>query len=82
MAVLMSVASPGSLCCYHNKTKQIHSIRIVDGFKIQLERIVFPKQKFLFEAPMESDLEITTSKAGGLHVERVPCQKLQVLTSI
>ena len=82
MTVLMSVSSPGLLCCYQNVSEQVQSVRLVREFEVQQERIVFPKHKFLFEAPEETELEVTTSKAGTLLTERVSCRQLQVFTSI
>ena len=82
MTVLMSVASPGLLCCYKNASEQVQSVRLVREFEVQQERIVFPQHKFLFEASEETELEVTTSRAGVLLTERVPCKQLQVFTSI
>ncbi|MGK7907573.1 MAG: DUF1830 domain-containing protein [Synechococcus sp.] len=82
MAVLMSVAAPGTLCCYVNSSVHVQAIRLVHGLSNQFERIIFPHQQLMFEAPLDADLEVTVSKSGTLETQRISCEQLQVLTSI
>lgn len=46
------------LCCYTNSTQQMQMIRITNIPNWNFEMIVFPKQRLMFEACPEANLEI------------------------
>ncbi len=67
------------LCYYTNSTRKMQIIRVTNSGKSDLEKIVFPRQRILFEAIPEAQLEIYTSLAGEQKIAQIiPCQKLQV----
>ena len=74
----MAVAPPDSICCYVNTDEQIQAIRFEGNPERQLERIVFPRQQILFEAPPEARLEVSSLMAGAIQSESISCQQLQV----
>jgi hypothetical protein len=54
-------------------------IRVTDSRNLNLEKIVFPQQRILFETRYEGRLEIYTSQAGMARLAQIiPCQNLQV----
>lgn len=63
------------LCCYVNVTAQIQVIRIQNIPNLHLERVVFPRERLMFEAVPEAQLEIRNSQNITVIV---PCQNLQV----
>lgn len=66
------------LCGYVNATSQIQIIRIANIPSWYFERVVFPKQRLLFEALPEAQLEIYTSEfPGTLLAERIACNRLR-----
>jgi Domain of unknown function (DUF1830) len=70
------------LCCYVNSTSSIQIARISNIDNWYLERVVFPGQRLLFDAPVEAQLEIYSGAiANSILVERILCQNLQVETS-
>jgi hypothetical protein len=73
---------PLMLCCYQNHTPKIQVIRSVHQQQIphwHLERVVFPGQRLLFEAPVHSKLQVYTSQsAGTLLDDTVSCDHIQV----
>lgn len=72
-------ASRQSLCVYVNATNQIQIARIANIAEWYFERVVFPGQRLLFEAPPEAQLEIYTSKmATAILSEKIWCDRLQV----
>lgn len=71
--------STAILCCYVNSTSQIQVSRISNIEGWYFERIVFPGQRLLFEAPLEAQLEIYTGElASAILSERIACERLQV----
>ena len=69
----------GMLCYYANNTKRNQLIRVTSEGNITLEKIVFPRQRFLFEAMPESQLEIYYSQGENPKVAQIiPCQNLKV----
>ena len=66
------------LCCYVNATERVQVIRISEIPNWYFERVVFPGQKLLFEAPAEADLEIHTGMASAVLADRITCESLQV----
>lgn len=67
------------LCHYANNTSQIQIARIANIANWYFERVIFPKQRFLFEALPEAELEIYTySSPTTLLTARLQCESLEV----
>lgn len=67
-------------CCYVNTTSQIQIARITNIENWYFERVVFPGQRLIFEAPLEAYLEIHSGMmASAILSDRIPCQQLLVL---
>lgn len=67
------------LCWYTNNTQKIQLMRVTNNQNINLEKIVFPQERTLFEATTEGQLEIYTSQVEKRKsAQIIPCQKLQV----
>jgi hypothetical protein len=75
-----SVSTPQDdriLCCYTNITPQIQIIRITDIPGWYFERVVFPSQRLMFEAPGAAHLEIHTGMmASSILSDTIDCQDL------
>ncbi|BAU09646.1 hypothetical protein LEP3755_01170 [Leptolyngbya sp. NIES-3755] len=68
------------LCYYSNQSRLIQQIRLQTNPHSSLDRIVFPGEKFIFEALPEGLLEIYTYTATGLQLlQTIACEQLQVL---
>ena len=76
-------SSPKIVCCYVNSTNQIQIGRIANVSDWYFERVIFPGQRLIFEAPPKAELEIHTShmassilsdrlKCEGLHIKKTP----------
>ncbi|MBF2063372.1 MAG: DUF1830 domain-containing protein [Calothrix sp. C42_A2020_038] len=67
------------LCCYVNATSKIQVARISDIPNWYFERVVFPGQRLVFEAPREAHLEIHTGMmASAILSDNIPCNRLIV----
>jgi Domain of unknown function (DUF1830) len=67
-------------CCYVNSTSQIQVARITNIHNWYFERVVFPGQRLIFEAPSYGYLEIHTGMmASSILSDKIPCQQLVVL---
>ncbi len=67
------------LCCYVNATNKIQVARITNLPNWYFERVVFPGQRLLFEAPQEGQLEIHTGMmASSILSDTIPCERLAV----
>ena len=67
-------------CCYVNSTSQIQVARITNIHNWYFERVVFPGQRLLFEAPSYGYLEIHTGMmASSILSDKIPCQQLMVV---
>jgi hypothetical protein len=67
-------------CCYVNTSSQIQIARITNIENWYFERVVFPGQRLIFEAPLEANLEIHSGMmASAILSDRIPCQQLLVL---
>ena len=65
------------LCCYVNATSKIQIGRISNVANWYFERVVFPGQRLVFEAPAESVLEIHTgTMASAILSDNIPCERL------
>lgn len=68
-----------TLCCYVNATSTIQIARITNIPNWYFERVVFPSQRLLFEAPLEAQLEIHTSVTPSESLlEKILCKHLRV----
>lgn len=69
------------LCCYVNATAHIEVVRITNIPHWHFERVVFPGQRLIFEAPTSAKLEIHTGMSiSSIISETIDCQKLQLTT--
>lgn len=67
------------LCCYTNTTSKLQVIRIANLPNWHFEQVVFPKQRLLFEAPPNAEVEIQTSYLGeAVLVKKIPSASLEV----
>lgn len=77
-----ALSAPSSnklLCCYTNPTRHVQIIRISDIENWYFERVVFPAQRLMFEAPAEAHLEVHVgSMASAILADRISCKILQV----
>lgn len=65
------------LCCYVNATSKIQIARISDIPNWYFERVVFPGQRLVFEAPRVAHLEIHTGMmASAILSDTIPCDRL------
>lgn len=70
------------LCCYVNTTSRIEVVRITNIPHWYFERVVFPGQRLLFEAPVNSKLEIHTGMTiSSILSETIDCENLQLTSS-
>ncbi|EKQ70216.1 protein of unknown function DUF1830 [Leptolyngbyaceae cyanobacterium JSC-12] len=76
---LPSDLSDRILCYYINTTNQIQRARITNIPNWLFERIIFPKQRLLFEAIPDALLEIhACSTLGETLLNQIPCLRLRV----
>jgi Domain of unknown function (DUF1830) len=67
------------ICFYKNASDKIQAVRIPNIAGRSLEQVVFPGQRFMFEAIPEAELEITThNKIGSTVTEKIACSRIQV----
>lgn len=65
------------VCCYVNATSKIQIARISHIPNWYFERVVFPGQRLVFEAPPEAILEIHTGMmASAVLSDNIPCDRL------
>ncbi|MBD2593219.1 DUF1830 domain-containing protein [Nostoc spongiaeforme FACHB-130] len=65
------------LCCYVNVTSKIQVARISNVANWYFERVVFPGQRLVFEAPIEAHMEIHTGMmASAILSDTIPCDRL------
>lgn len=71
---------PGRILCHYiNTTSQIHITRITNIANWYFERVVFPGQRLLFEAPRLAKLEIHTGKLPtAILADKIPCSQLRI----
>lgn len=74
---LTSEQSEHMLCCYVNATSKIQIGRISNIPNWYFERVVFPGQRLVFEAPLQGQLEIHTGMmATAILSDKIPCDRL------
>jgi hypothetical protein len=62
---------------YLNATSSIQVARITNISNWYFERVVFPGQRLIFEAPLEASLEIHTGiMASSILSDTIPCDRL------
>jgi Domain of unknown function (DUF1830) len=67
-------------CCYVNSTSQMQIARITNIHNWYFERVVFPGQKLIFEAPSYGYLEIHTGMmASSILSDKIPCKQLTII---
>ncbi|MEB3289464.1 MAG: DUF1830 domain-containing protein [Leptolyngbya sp.] len=76
---LLSDNSQPVLCCYVNVTSKIQIARITNIPDWYFERVVFPGQRLMFEAPLKALLEIHTGMmASAILSDTIPCDRLAI----
>jgi hypothetical protein len=67
------------LCCYINATSKIQIARSSNVPNWYFERVVFPGQRLVFEAPLGAVLEIHTGMmATAILSDNIPCERLVI----
>jgi hypothetical protein len=70
------------LCCYVNDTNRVQIARIRNIPHWFFERVVFPGQRIIFEAPLEGKLEIHTNEiVGSILSETIHCRELNLTST-
>lgn len=70
------------LCYYVNVTDRLQVVKVTNSTDCCQERVVFPNQRFLFEAPPTAWLEIYRSTVTGASLcDRISCNYLRVKDS-
>jgi Domain of unknown function (DUF1830) len=66
-------------CCYINTSSKVQIARITNVDNWYFERVAFPGQHLVFEAPMNAYLEIHTGyMASAVMADRIPCIRLEI----
>ncbi len=72
-------ASTPALYSYANSTCNLQVIRIANVPNYYFERVIFPKQRLLFEAQSNAELEVYTSEQGqAILLKKIPVNCLKV----
>ncbi|WP_373528127.1 DUF1830 domain-containing protein [Nostoc sp.] len=67
------------LCCYINATSKIQIARICNIPNWYFERVVFPGQRLVFEAPRKGKMEIHTGMmASAILSDIISCDRLML----
>jgi hypothetical protein len=67
------------LCCYVNATSKIQIARICNISNWYFERVVFPGQRLVFEAPLQAQMEIHTGMmASAILSDTIACDRLVI----
>ncbi len=70
------------ICCYVNITSQVQILRISSSGYF-FERVLFPKERLLFEAKPEFQLEVHTGTIiNSILSDEIPCVRLQVKNNL
>ena len=68
-----------AICCYVNTNDRIQIARITNIPHWYFERVIFPGQRLIFEAPLIGKLEIHTAMmASAILSDTIHCQELQL----
>ena len=83
---MTQIFSPGEssldsqkLYCYTNHLHQVIVAKIRGLVDRHCERVVFPQEKFLFEANDKCQVEIVQRTPAGIIRDSIPCSQLQVI---
>jgi hypothetical protein len=75
---LVSYSQP-VLCCFVNETTHVQIAKITNIANWYFERVVFPGQRLIFEAPPEAKLEIHTNTfVTAIISEKIACDRLRL----
>lgn len=67
------------LCCYVNGTRKMLIARIANIPNWWFERMIFPEERLLFEAPPNAQLEIHRNTGRGTTLsDSIPCTYLRI----
>lgn len=67
------------LCCFFNASQEIVIARITNNnLGRNCERVIFSKERFLFEASADAYLEIHQYSQTGIRKNLIPCGELQI----
>lgn len=86
MRYMLSLLTPESptqdlpliLCYYINHTTNTQIIRVMNAAICDFERIVYAKERIIFEALSDSYMEIYSTLLGGTQLARADCKSFQV----
>ena len=67
------------LYCYTNNFHQVVVVKIRGLMDRHCERVVFPQERFLFEANDECEVEIIQTTITGTIKDSISCSQLQVI---
>ena len=71
------------LCYYANATHLVQVVRIGNIPNWYMERVIFPGQRLMFEAPAEAVLEIHTGVVpSAILSDKIPCYVLRVIEEV
>lgn len=71
------------LCYYANVSHLVQVVRIANIPNWYMERVIFPGQRLMFEAPAEAVLEIHTGMvASAILSDKIPCYVLRVIEEV
>ena len=71
------------LCYYANVTHLVQVVRIGNIPNWYMERVIFPGQRLMFEAPAEAVLEIHTGVVpSAILSDQIPCYVLRVIEEV
>ena len=71
------------LCYYANATHLVQVVRIANIPNWYMEKVIFPGQRLMFEAPAEAVLEIHTGVvASAILSDKIPCYVLRVIEEV
>lgn len=79
---MVTSRSSKSLCYYRNQSTQLQVAHISEGNALLAERVVFPGEKWLFEASPKAQIHIHRQDlAGNIQIEKISCDRYQVKTN-
>jgi len=68
-----------AICAYNNKSDESKLVRINDVGKARFGRSVLPRQRLVFEAPLNAELEVSSYFRGEQRVEKaIACRELAI----
>ncbi|GAB4536226.1 MAG: hypothetical protein Tsb0014_23840 [Pleurocapsa sp.] len=69
-------------CCYVNKSDRLQIGRITNIPHWHFEKVILPKQRLIFEAPLNGKLEIHTGMMiTAIISDTIPCRELQLIST-